>query len=213
MADRVRSGYGSDPIEVTVAALAAREKIGAARSVLALTRTRRRGHSARGSVLLELLAGAGSLVDRVEGMVTLGEMASRLPDSGEIIPLTARSLDGVAAALVAMADAIQHPDAGLDWRPVDALETQMAGLDELIGSVRRVQLYDAVATVRPMVEVQRHLVTTTTRLASEWRRTGEKPGIDGSDSPADPGSRLAPKEAAPPGDRYPGGPTGSWPPT
>ncbi|HEX3461556.1 MAG TPA: FUSC family protein, partial [Acidimicrobiales bacterium] len=133
-------------------------------------------------------------------MVTLGEMASRLPDSGEIIPLTARSLDGVAAALVAMADAIQHPDAGLDWRPVDALETQMAGLDELMSSVRRVQLYDAVATVRPMVEVQRHLVTTTTRLASEWRRTGEKLGIDGSESPADPGSRLSPKEAARPGD-------------
>ncbi len=204
VAERVRSGDRTDAIELTAAALAAREKIAAARSVLALTRTRRRGHSARGSVLLELLEGAGSLVDRTEGMVTLGEMASRLPDSGGIIASTARSLDGVAAALMAMADAIEHPDAGLDWRPVDALETQMAELDDLIGSIRRIQLYDAIATLRPMVEVQRHLVTTTALLASEWSGTARKSGTDGAGSPADAGSWLAPKEEVRLGDRIRG---------
>jgi uncharacterized membrane protein YccC len=192
VAERARYRDPTDAIEVTADALAAREKIAAARSVLALTRTRRRGHSARGSVLLELLEGMGSLVDRTEGMVTLGEMASRLPDSGEIIPATARSLDGVAAALTAMADAIEHPDAGLDWGPADALEPEMAELDDLIGSVRRLQRYDAVATLRPMVEAQRHLVTTTALLASEWSGTGDQPGTGGGDPPADVGSRLAP---------------------
>ncbi|HWE67909.1 MAG TPA: FUSC family protein [Acidimicrobiales bacterium] len=194
VAERVRYRDRTDAIEVTTAAIAAREEIAAARSVLALTRSRRRGHSARGSVLLELLDGAGSLVEGTESMVTLGEMASRLPDSGGINAATARSLDGVAAAMVAMADAIEHPDAGLDWRPVDAIETQMAELDDLMGSIRRIQLYDAVATLRPMVEVQRHVVTTTALLASEWRATGEKPGTDGSDSAADVGARLAPRK-------------------
>ena len=205
VAERVRDDDRSDAIEVTAAALAAREKIAAARSVLALTRTRRRGHSARGSVLLELLEGAGSLVDGTEGMVTLGEMASRLPDSTEIIASTARSLDGVAAALVAMADAIGHPDAGLDRRPVDALETQMAELDDIMGSIRRTQPYDAVATLRPMVEVQRRLVTTTALLASEWRGAGSKSGADGAEPPdPDVGTRLAPREELRPGDRIRG---------
>ncbi|MGH9097868.1 MAG: FUSC family protein, partial [Acidimicrobiales bacterium] len=172
--------------------------------VLALTRSRRRGHSARGSVLLELLEGAGSLVDRTEGMVTLGEMAARLPDSGEITPATARSLDGVAAALLAMAEAIQHPDAGLDRGPVDALETQMAEVDELIGSIRRIQLYDAVATLRPMVEAQRHLVTTTALLASEWTGTGNSRGTVGAEPAADVGSELAPKDEVRLGDRVRG---------
>ncbi|HEY1988580.1 MAG TPA: FUSC family protein [Acidimicrobiales bacterium] len=204
VAARVRSGDRSDAIEVTAAAQAAREKIAAARSVLALTRSRRRGHSARGSVLLELLDGAGSLVDRTEGMITLGEMASRLADSGEIIPATARSLDRVAAALTAMADAIEHPDAGLDWGPADALEPEMAELDDLIGSVRRLQRYDAVATLRPMVETQRHLVTTTALLASEWSGTGDKRGTDRADPTADVGAWLAPKEAVRLGDRVRG---------
>jgi uncharacterized membrane protein YccC len=201
VAERARHRDPSDAIGVTAAAQAAREKIAAARSVLALTRSRRRGHSARGSVLLELLEGAGSLVDRTEGMITLGEMASRLPDSGEIIPATARSLDGVAAALVAMADAIEHPDAGLDWGPIDALGPQMAELDDLIDSVRRLQLYDAVATLRPMVETQRHLVTTTALFASEWSRTGERRGTGGGEPTADVGASLAPREEVRLGDR------------
>jgi uncharacterized membrane protein YccC len=205
VAERARSDDHTDAIEVTAAALAARQKIAAARSVLALTRTRRRGHSARGSLLLEWLEGAGSVGYRAEGIVTLAEMASRLPDSGEIIASTARSLDGVAAALGAMADAIEHPDAGLDPGPVDALETQMAELDDIMDSIRRTQPYDAVATLRPMVEVQRHLVTTTALLASDWKGTGRKRGTGAADPPAaEDGSRLAPRQELRPGDRIRG---------
>lgn len=49
-------------------------QIAAARSVLALTRSRRRGQSALGSKLLQLLVGAGALVERAEGTVTLDEI-------------------------------------------------------------------------------------------------------------------------------------------
>ena len=162
-------------------------QIAAARSVLALTRSRRRGHSALGSKLLQLLVGAGSLVGRTEGTVTLNEMGSTVADAEPIMAANARSLDGVATALVAMSEAIDHPNATLDWGPIDALETQMADLDDTMGSIRRVESYDALATLRPMVEGQRHLATTTTMLASEWR--------DGTNPPSkDESPRLDPKD-------------------
>ena len=187
VSDRSRNDDAGDAIEVTASAHAAREKISAARSVVALTRSRRRGHSARGSKLLQLLVGAGSVVGRAEGAVTLDEMGSTVADAEGIMSSIARSLDGVAAALVAMSEAIEHPNAGLDWGPIDALETQMADLDDTMGSIRRVESYDALATLRPMVEGQRHLATTTTMLASE-RRGGANPPSK-KESP-----RLGPKD-------------------
>jgi uncharacterized membrane protein YccC len=186
VAERARNDDAGDAIEVTAAAAAARQKISAARSVLALTRSRRRGHSARGSMLLQLLVGAGSLVGRTEGTVTLNEMGSTVADAEGIMASTARSLDGVVAALVAMSEAVEHLNAGLDWGPIDALETQMADLDDIMGTIRKVKSYDAVATLRPVVEGQRHLATTTALLASEWR--------DGADPPTtERNPRLAPK--------------------
>jgi len=151
----------NDAIEVTASADAARQKIAAARSVLALTRSRRRGHGALGSKLLQLLVGAGALVERAGGMVTLNEIGSTVDDAEGIMSSIAQSLDGVATALVAMSEAIEHPNATLDWSTIDALETQMATLDDMMGSIRRAESYDAVATLRPMVEGQRHLATTT----------------------------------------------------
>ena len=66
-------------------------------------------------------------------------------------------LNPVAAALVVMSEAIDHPNATLDWSTVDALETQMATLDDMMGSIHKVEFYDALATLRPTVEAQRHL--------------------------------------------------------
>jgi uncharacterized membrane protein YccC len=56
-----------------------------------------------------------------------------------------------------------------------------------------------------MVEVQRHLVTTTAMLASEWRGTGSKSWTEGAEPPdPDVGTRLAPQEELSPGDRIRG---------
>ncbi len=171
---------------MTASADAARQKIAAARSVLALTRSRQRGHSAFGSKLLQLFVGAGALVERGESTVTLDETGSTVADAEGIMSSIAQSLDGVEAALVAMSEAIDHPNATLDWSTVEALEIQMATLDDMVGSIRRVESYDALATLRPMGEAQRHLATTTTMLASEWR--------DGANPPTKESPRLAPKD-------------------
>ena len=126
-------------------------------------------------------------MERAEGMVTLDEICSTVADAEGIMSSIAQYLDGVAAALVAMSEAIEHPNAGLDWGPIDALETQMADLDDIMGTILKVESYDAVATLRPMVEGQRHLATTTALLASEWR--------DGTNPPTTERSpRLAPKD-------------------
>jgi uncharacterized membrane protein YccC len=184
---RARHDDRTDAIEVTAAAHAAHGEIAAARAVLVLTRSRRRGHSARGSMLLQLLEGVGSLVDRTEAMITLNEMVSAMPDAAGMVAASATALDGVASALEAMADAIEHPNSQLDTGPIDALETRMADLDDLIGSIDKVESYDALATFRPMVEGQRHLATTVALLASEWREGSRLPDGKGNQglAPAD----------------------------
>ena len=84
-------------------------------------------------------------------------------------------LNPVAAALVVMSEAIDHPNAILDWSTIDALETQMADVDDIMGTIRKVGPYDAVATPRPprtalawLRRTSSALVTGSGRCTGPW---------------------------------------------
>jgi uncharacterized membrane protein YccC len=159
-----------------------RAKIEAARSLLASTRSQRRGDSWTGTRLLSLLHHLGRLLDEAEGLVATRSTVDRLSAGSESLAAIQGVLSGIAATLGELSGPIRHRDGSAALPTVLPLEWEVEELEDRWAAARDVADLPSMDLLRPSIA---SLSAMTSTLRAMTGVMSAPPGTLGVAAPDD----------------------------